>query len=51
MVFIRPIIIDTEEDIDEVTRHQEEILKAKSTIEKGWNRQCDDAKTLLNIGY
>jgi len=49
MIFIRPVIIDTAEDIDEITRHREDILKAKSQVQSGWNKQMDDLRMLLNL--
>lgn len=50
MVFIRPVIIDTPNDIDEITKSQENIMKQKSTVqEQGWNRELDQLKCLLNI--
>lgn len=49
MLFIRPIIIDTEFDIDSITKRQEEILKQKSMVQQGWYKEVDDLKTLLNL--
>jgi len=49
MIFIRPIIMDTNEDIDELTRRREEILKAKSTVQSGYNKQIDDLQMMLNL--
>ncbi len=50
MIFIRPIIIDTEEDVDEITKRQEQVLKEKSRVnEQGWAKQIDDLKAILNI--
>lgn len=50
MIFIRPIIIDTEQDIDEITRRQEQNLKEKSRVnEQGWAKEIDDLKAILNL--
>ena len=50
MIFIRPIIIDTPQDIDEITRRQETILKEKSRVsEQGWSKEVDDLKAIFNI--
>jgi type III secretion protein C len=49
MIFIRPIIIDTENDIDEITKHQEQVFKDKSRVQQGWDQQLDTGKALLNI--
>jgi type III secretion protein C len=50
MIFIRPIIIDTPQDIDEITHRQETNLKEKSRVnEQGWAKEIDDLKAILNI--
>jgi type III secretion protein C len=50
MIFIRPIIVDTEQDIDEMTRREEIIMKEKSRVnEQGWAKEIDDLKAILNI--
>jgi type III secretion protein C len=50
MIFIRPIIIDTEQDIDEITKRQEQNMKEKSRVnEQGWAKEIDDLKAILNI--
>ncbi len=49
LIFIRPITIDTPNDIDEITQKQEKILKAKSKVQQGWNKEVDDVLELLNL--
>jgi len=49
IIFIRPIIIDTEQDIDELTRHREAVFKEKCRVQSGFNKEMDDAKMLLNL--
>ncbi len=50
MIFIRPIIIDTEQDIDEITKRQEQNMKEKSRVnEQGWAKEIDDLKAILNL--
>lgn len=49
MIFIRPIIIDMENDIDEITKHQEQVFKDKAKVQQGWLQQLDTGKALLNI--
>lgn len=49
MLFIRPIIIDNASDIDEITKHQDEVSKSKSKVFQGWNKQVDTAKMILNL--
>ncbi len=50
MIFIRPVIVDTPNDIDEITKAQENIMKQKSTVmEQGWNKDADILKDMLNL--
>ena len=49
MFFLRPIIIDTTSDIDEITKNQERTFKDKAEVHQGWNKQMDTAKMLLNL--
>lgn len=49
MIFIRPIIIDNETDIDEITKRQDQVAKEKSKIFQGWDKQIDTAKMILNL--
>lgn len=49
MIFIRPIILDTPSDIDEITRKQDQVHKAKAKINQGWNKEVDDVIQLLNL--
>ncbi len=50
LIFIRPIIIDTPNDIDEITKRQEEIFKAKSKTERGWRKELKDVGQMANFG-
>ena len=50
MLFIRPIIIDNTNDIDEVTHNQDTLLKQKSEVEQGKYQIMDTLKTLANVG-
>lgn len=49
MMFIRPVIVDTAEDIDEITHNQELLLKQKSQVQEGRFREYDDIITFLNL--
>lgn len=50
MIFIRPVIVDTPNDIDEITKAQENIMKQKSVVQsQGWHKEVDSVKSLLNI--
>ena len=50
MIFIRPIIVDTEQDIDEITKRQEQNLKEKSRVaEQGLAADIDAMRAILNL--
>lgn len=49
MIFIRPEIIDTEEDIEYVTRHQQNIYRQKGKTNKMWQLETDEAMDWLNF--
>lgn len=48
MIFIRPQIIDTDQDIDDITRHQQDIMRIKYRTKKMWKYEVDEALDLLN---
>jgi type III secretion protein C len=49
MIFIHPIIIDTEEEIDNITRHEQNIYRVKSRRPKEWTLDTDEAMDFFNI--
>lgn len=49
MIFIHPVIIDTEEEIDNITRHEQNIYRYKNRIEKDWVEETDEAMDYFNI--
>lgn len=49
MIFIRPIIIDNTNDIDEITKNQDTLLKQKSAVQQGNNQLMDTLRSLLNL--
>lgn len=49
MVFIRPEIIDTEEKLNRVTKHQQDIFKGSCRLQKMWKYEIDEALDFLNV--
>lgn len=49
MLFIRPQIIDTDEEIRQLTSEQQEIYKQKNRIRKSWKYEVDEGMDFLNI--
>lgn len=49
MIFIRPEIIDTEEEIEHLTRHQQNIYRQKKKTNKMWQLEVDEAMDWMNI--
>lgn len=49
MIFIHPLIIDSEEDIDNVTRHNQDIFREKIRTKKMWKYEVEEALDMLNV--
>lgn len=49
MIFIRPEIIDTEEDVEHLTRHQQNIFRQKLKTQKMWMLEVDEAMDWMNV--
>jgi type III secretion protein C len=49
MIFIRPQIIDTDEEIQNLTRHQQDIWKFKSKSQKAWVTETEQALDFFNV--
>ncbi len=49
MYFIRPQIIDTDEQIQKLTRHQQDIYRMKSEQRESWKYEVDEALDFLNM--
>lgn len=49
MLFIRPQIIDTDEEIRRLTSEQQEMYKQKSRVKKSWKYEVDEGMDFLNI--
>lgn len=49
MIFIRPEIIDTEEEVEHVTRHQQNVFRQKTKTQKMWMLEVDEAMDWMNV--
>lgn len=49
MIFIRPMLIDTEEEIDDITKHQQNIYRLKRRTKKMWKLDCEEALDWMNL--
>lgn len=49
MIFIRPKIIDTEEEIQNLTKHQQDIYDYKNEFKDSWEYETVEALDLFNI--
>lgn len=49
MIFIRPVIIDTEAEIDEITRSEQNAWNAKYRTKHMWKYEVEEALDLLNL--
>lgn len=49
MIFIRPEIIDTDEQIEHLTRHQQNIFRQKLKTRKMWMLEVDEAMDWMNV--
>lgn len=49
MIFIRPKIIDTEEEIQNITKHQQDVFKYKNRLRKSWRYEVDEALDFFNL--
>jgi type III secretion protein C len=49
MIFIRPQLIDTEDQIDDLTKHQQNIYRLKRRTKKMWKLDCEEALDWLNL--
>jgi type III secretion protein C len=49
MIFMRPQIIDTEEQIDTLTSHQQNVWQNASYSKKNWEFEVDEALDLMNL--
>jgi type III secretion protein C len=49
MIFIRPKIIDTEDEIDNLTKHEQDVYRDKCKAESLWREEIDEAMDLMNL--
>jgi type III secretion protein C len=50
MIFIRPLIVDTEEELESMTKRQQDIFSEKSKFNKrSWNYEAEEALDFLNM--
>lgn len=49
MIFMRPVIIDNEIDIDEITKNQDLLMKQKSEVQEGRYKEFDTIRAFLNL--
>lgn len=49
MIFMRPQIIDTEEQLDTLARHQQNVWQNASYSKKNWEFEVDEALDLMNL--
>lgn len=49
MIFIRPKIVDTEEDVQHLTRHQQDIYRQQDSLKTSWKYGTEEALDFLNI--
>lgn len=49
MIFIRPVIVDTEEEMINVTRHQQNVFNIKRRMKPMWMAETQEALDFLNI--
>jgi type III secretion protein C len=49
MMFLRPKIIDTEEEMDNLTRHEQDIWRVKKRVPKSWKYESSEAMEFFNL--
>lgn len=49
MIFIRPMIVDTEEELENLTRREQDIYREKNKQRRSWNYEIDEALDLFSI--
>ena len=42
MLFIRPLIIDTDEDLEDITKRQQDVFNEKTKFRRSWNYEIDE---------
>jgi type III secretion protein C len=49
MLFLRPQIIDSEDDINRVTKHQQDIFRAVDRKKRPWKYEVEQALEFFNV--
>ncbi len=49
LLFIRPLIIDTYEEMHNITKHQQDIWKNKNSVKKSWKYETEQALDFFNL--
>lgn len=49
MIFIRPLIVDTEDELENVTKRQQDVFREKCKFRRSWNYEIDEALDFFNI--
>ena len=49
MIFIRPLIVDTQDELEALTRRQQDIYTEKNKYKRKWNFEIDEALDFVNI--
>ncbi len=49
MLFIRPLIIDSDNDLEEITKRQQDVFNEKTKFRRSWNYEIDEGLNFLNI--
>lgn len=49
MIFIRPLIIDTDEEFQNLTRHQQDVWQFKNELPKSWVQETEEALDFFNV--
>ncbi|MBA2368229.1 MAG: type III secretion protein [Candidatus Protochlamydia sp.] len=49
MIFIRPLIVDTDEELENITKRQQDVFREKSKWRRRWNYEIDEALDFFSI--
>lgn len=49
MIFVRPIIVDSEEEIEHLTKHQQDIWRYKRNLKDSWDYETEEALDWFNV--
>lgn len=51
MLFIRPLIIESDDDFEDITKRQQDVYREKSKFRRSWNYEVDEALNFGNIKH